>query len=96
MRLARIKRQAIPLVRLALQANEITLYRAGEISRLPRLEQPGALAQWSNRTLRRSEGQAIAAGVIRRELGKTQVDLDGTLALIREAIAGQSLGAGCP
>jgi hypothetical protein len=86
-RLARVRKQAIPQLQAALEREEISLYRGGEIARLPRHEQEIAVAQWANRTRRHTQGQAIAAEVIRRELGRPQVDLEGILQMIRETIS---------
>jgi hypothetical protein len=87
MRLARVKKRAIPPLRMALEGGDITLYRAAEIARLPAREQAAAVAQWTVRFLRRTEGQRIAATVIREELANPEIDLDGILSAIREAVA---------
>src|SRR5271165_5493602 len=91
MRQTRILERGIPQLRTALQANEITLYRAGEIAKLPAAGQEVALTQWVNRFLLRTQGQAIAARVIREELtrGGRQLhnsDLDRVAAVIKNAI----------
>jgi hypothetical protein len=91
MRQARVRRRAIPQLQAALETGEITLYRAGEIAKLPVHEQAIAVAQWANRSRRRTEGQAIAAQVIRAELTRassadSKIDLGGVLSAIRAAI----------
>lgn len=88
MRQARVCRRAIPQLQTALEANQITLYRAGEIAKLPAYEQEIAVIQWTNRALRRARGQAIAADVIREELTRSdQIDLGRIFAAIRAAVA---------
>jgi hypothetical protein len=71
-----------------MEANEVTLYRAGEIAKLPASKQETAVAQWTNRFLMRTEGQAIAARVIREELARANkpISLDELSELIREAV----------
>jgi hypothetical protein len=91
MREARIRARAIPQLQTALEANEITLYRAGEIAKLPANQQEIALAQWVSRSLLRTRGQAIAATVIREELSRedsrgSKVDLDRVASAICDAI----------
>jgi hypothetical protein len=97
MRQARILERGIPQLRTALQEGEITLYRAGEIAKLPTAQQEVALTQWVNRFLLRTSGQAIAATVIREELktpggaeqgadGARTPDLDRIAVAIKRAI----------
>jgi hypothetical protein len=88
MRESRIRKHAIPQLQAALEAGEITLYRAGEIARLPPRQQEIAVAQWRDRSLLRTEGQAIAARAIREELMRRDVSRDSKidLALIGSAI----------
>jgi hypothetical protein len=98
MRQARILERGIPQLRTALQEGTITLYRAGEIAKLPPDRQEVALTQWVNRFLLRTQGQAIAARAIREELtrGGTEqggdgararaIDLDRVAAAIKNAI----------
>ena len=88
MRIRRIQAAASPKVRAALASGQISLYRADEISKLSASEQEAALAQWTDRSLCRSQGQAIAARVIREALRRrAKVDLDKIAAAIRDAIA---------
>jgi hypothetical protein len=87
MRTRRVRAAASPAVRAALKAGQITLYRAGEISKLPADQQETVLAQWADRSLCRSQGHAIAAEVIRGELTRcAKVDLARIAAAIRDAI----------
>jgi hypothetical protein len=91
MRQGRILTKGIPQLQTALEANEITLYRAGEIAKLPIREQEIALTQWVARSLLRIRGQAIAARVIREELTRenshvSKVDLDRVASAIKRAI----------
>jgi hypothetical protein len=87
MREAWVQTRAIPELQAALKMNRITLYRAGEIAKLPAGQQEIVLAQWTNRSLCRSQGQEIAAAVIRKELKRTsKVDLDRVASAIRDAI----------
>jgi hypothetical protein len=84
---ARVRARAIPQLRDALTAGEISLYRAGEISKLPAEQQEYAVGQWANRSRLRTEGQAIAAKVIRGLLkGRSSIKLDEVSAVISEAI----------
>jgi hypothetical protein len=86
-RSARIRKQAIPQLQAALEKEEISLYRGGEIARLPRHEQEIAVAQWVDRTRHRTQGQAIAAATIREVLQATcSINLDEVSAAIIEAI----------
>jgi hypothetical protein len=85
MREARVQAKAIPQLQAALEANEITLYRAGEIAKLSANQQEIAVAQWSDRTLCRRQGQTIAAKVIRQTLG-TSISLQELSVMIRDAI----------
>jgi hypothetical protein len=95
MREARVQARAIPELQAALKMNQITLYRAGEIAKLPAGQQEIAMAQWTSRSLCRSQGQEIAAAVIREELSrKSKVDLNRVAAAIRDAIS-QNF-PGCP
>jgi hypothetical protein len=86
MRQARIRQRAIPQLQTALEANEITLYRAGEIAKLPLHQQEIAVAQWRTRSLLRMQGQAIAATVIREELTRGSCNSKIDLALVASAI----------
>jgi hypothetical protein len=90
MREARIRTSGNPQVRAAFEAGEITCYRAGEISRLPVHEQEPVLepvlAQWTNRSLCRTQGQRIAAEVIRKALRRSKVDLGEIACAIRTEI----------
>lgn len=65
MREARVQARAIPELQAALAAHQITLYRGGELAKLPPDQQEIAVAQWTARTRLRVEGQAVAAQVIR-------------------------------
>jgi hypothetical protein len=83
----RVRARAIPQLRDALAAGDISLYRAGEISKLPAEQQECAVAQWRERSLLRSEGQRIAADTIREVLqAPRSIDLDEVSAAISEAI----------
>lgn len=87
MRIRRVQAAASPEVRAALASGQISLYRAGEISLLPSAQQEIALAQWASRSLCRTEGQAVAAQVIRKALcQESRVDLGEISAAIRAAI----------
>jgi hypothetical protein len=84
MREARMRTRGIPQLQAALKAGQITLYRAGEIAKLSADQQETAVAQWASRSMMRSEGQAIAAQVIRRELERrSKVDLGRVAKAIR-------------
>jgi hypothetical protein len=84
---ARVRARAIPQLRDALAAGEISLYRGAEISKLPSWQQECAVTQWRERSLLRSEGQRIAADTIRELLQATgSIDLDEVSAAISEAI----------
>jgi hypothetical protein len=84
MRTERVLRHGSPALKAALQEGEITLYRAGEIAKLPVAQQEIALTQWINRFLLRTRGQAIAARAIHEELtrggGGTEQEADGARA----------------
>jgi hypothetical protein len=87
MRIRRVRAAASPEVRAALASGQITLYRADEISKLPPGQQQIALVQWADRSLCRTEGQRLAASVIREALRRrAKVDLDQIAAAIRTAI----------
>jgi len=87
-RLVRVRRGAIPPLRMALDAGEISLFRASEIARLPLQKQPLAVEQWSHRSLRRTQGQAIAAQAIREALTRgSKIDLAEVLEAIRSSVA---------
>jgi hypothetical protein len=87
MRIRRIQAAASPEVRAALKARQITLYRAGEIARLPADQREAALAQWADLSRCRTEGQSIAARVIRRDLRRyARVDLDRIASAIRDTL----------
>jgi hypothetical protein len=87
MRQTRIRASGSPQLRAAFEAGEITLYRAGEIAKLPAAQQKAVLAQWTNRSLCRIQGQAVAAAVIRKALRRSKVDLAEIASSIRTAIA---------
>jgi hypothetical protein len=87
MREARVHTKAIPELRAALKARQVTLYRAGEIAKLPASQQEIAVAQWVSRSLLRTRGQAVAARVIRKALRSSKVDLSEIASAIRDAIA---------
>jgi hypothetical protein len=88
MREAQIRARAIPELRIALEAREITLYRGGEIARLPADRQGSVLAQWVNRFRSRNEGQTIAVRVIREELSRrSEVDLARVASAIKNAVS---------
>jgi hypothetical protein len=91
MRESRVLARAIPQLHVALAAGEITLYRASEIARLSPQQQEIAVAQWVNRSLLRTEGQAIATEVIRGFLHdsadkENSISLAVLSATIRDAI----------
>ena len=100
MRQARILKRGIPQLRTALEEGTITLYRAGEIAKLPAAGQEVAVTQWVNRFLLRTSGQTIAARAIREELIRSSsgreegadgargraIDLDRVAAAIKNAI----------
>jgi hypothetical protein len=96
MRSERVLRRGSPALKAALEEGEVTLYRAGEIAKLPAAQQEIALTQWVNRFLLRTRGQAIAARAIRKELtrggreqgrdGARAPDLDRIAAAIKCAI----------
>jgi hypothetical protein len=94
MRESRVFARAIPQLQAALEAGEISLYRAGEIAKLPADRQETVVAQWRDRSLLRIEGHAIAAEVIREELTRrrrralcgAKVDLDRVASAIKKAI----------
>jgi len=87
MRRRRLEQHGSPALQAAVASGHLTIYRAGEIAKLPAREQEIALAQWTERSLRRTQGHAIAAAVIRRELRNSKVDLDWVLSAIRVAVA---------
>jgi hypothetical protein len=88
MRARRIGASAIPEVRAAIEEGLLTIYRAGEIARLPADQQAVALTQWAARSEYRTQGQSIAAKAIRAYLrGHARVDLDRVAAAIRAAVA---------
>jgi hypothetical protein len=86
---ARVQARAIPELQAALAAHQITLYRGGELAKLPDSEQEAALTQWTSRALMRRDGSRLAAKVIRRELKRRskKVDLGRIAAAIVSAIA---------
>jgi hypothetical protein len=91
MRENRIRTSGSPQLRAAFAAGEITCYRAGELAKLPPDQQKIVLTQWTNRSLCRTQGQAIAATVIREELCRehsrgSKVDLDRIASAIKRAI----------
>jgi hypothetical protein len=91
MRQARIVASGSPQLQTALEANQITPYRAGEIAKLPSDQQEIALAQWVSRSRLRTRGHTIAATVIREELCRkhsrgSKVDLDRVVSAIKRAI----------
>jgi hypothetical protein len=88
MRERRIRSTATPELRAAVEAGEITLYRGSTIALLPANQQRLALAQWAARSRCRTEGQAVAAQVIRQELQRgSKVDLSRVASAIRDVIA---------
>jgi hypothetical protein len=88
MREARVRTKAIPKLQAALKAGQITLYRGGELAKLPPDQQEIAVAQWVNRSMMRTRGQEIAIAVIRKKLKRrSKVDLDEIASAIRTAIA---------
>ena len=87
MRTRRVRASAIPQVRAALKARQITPYRADEISKLSKSEQEIVLTQWTNRALMRRDGSRLAAKVIRQALRSSKVDLGDIASAIRHAIA---------
>lgn len=87
MREARVRASGSRQLRRALERNQISLYRAREITRLRADQQKDVLAQWTEQSRRRTEGSAIAARVIRSALHKSQVDLTVIALAIRDAIA---------
>jgi hypothetical protein len=87
MREARIRARAIPELQAALEANQVTLYRAGEIAKLPASQQAAVTVQWTTRAIRQTEGQTIASRVIREALRSSRVDLSEIASAIRAAIA---------
>ncbi len=96
MRARRLHQHGSLTLQAAVKNGLITVYRAGEIAKLPASEQEIATVQWTNRALRRARGQAIAAKVIRAELTRassagSKINLDRVLSAIRSAI-GQSVG----
>jgi hypothetical protein len=88
MRRARVYRQGIPQLCAALEAGEITLYRAGEISKMTPAAQAKSLGQWRARSVMRTHGQAIAAAAIRKALTRDsqKIDLDRVTSAIKRAI----------
>jgi hypothetical protein len=88
MRARRLHQHGSAALQAAVEAGLVTTYRAGEISKLPVHEQGTVVAQWTNRSLCRIQGQVIAAKVIRQELRRhSKVDLDRVASAIRDAIA---------
>ncbi len=89
MRARRLHQHGSLTLQAAVKNGLITVYRAGEITKLPASEQEIVVTQWTNRSLRRARGQAIASRVIREELtrGDSQIDLDRIFAAIRAAVA---------
>jgi hypothetical protein len=87
MRARQLARDGSPALQTAVKAGLITAYRGGEISRLPLREQEMAVEQWTNRSLARTQGQAIAVKVIRGFLtGGPSISLDELATAIRDAI----------
>jgi hypothetical protein len=87
MREGRLFRHGSPALKAAFAQGTISLYRCGEISRLPVDEQEIAVTQWVNRSLFHVEGQRIAAVVIRGFLnGGTSISLAELSAAIRDAV----------
>jgi hypothetical protein len=87
MRERRIRSTAIPAVRAAHQAGQISLYRAGEIARLPAEQQELAIAPWAARSLCRTEGSRLAAAAIMRDLRRyAKVDLNRVATAIARAV----------
>jgi hypothetical protein len=65
MRTERLFRHGSPALQAAFAQGTISLYRAGEIAKLPANQQELVVAQWTARSLIRTEGQRIATTVIR-------------------------------
>ena len=70
----------------------LSLYRAGEICKLPPGQQEVVMAQWTTRSLRQTQGQAIATQVIREALRRDSINLDELYAAIRDAIRRERQG----
>jgi hypothetical protein len=88
MRKRRLYQHGCPELRAAVEVGLISVYRAGEIAKLPATQQEAVVEQWTNRTLCRTEGAKIAAAVIRQELCRRSTgDLARIAAAIRDAIA---------
>ena len=87
MREARLLRQGSPALKTAFAEGLLSLYRAGEIAKLPLDQQAAVTVQWTMRTLRQKEGQAIATQVIREALRRSPMDLDEIASAIHDAIA---------
>jgi hypothetical protein len=87
MRARRVHQHGSPALRAAVEAGLVPAYRASEISRLPASQQEISVARWVNRSLLRTRGQAVAAGVIKRALRSSKVDLSEISSAIRAAIA---------
>jgi hypothetical protein len=90
-RTERLFRHGSPALKAAFDQGTISLYRCGEISRLPIDEQELAIIQWANRSLVRSRGQMVAAEAIREELTResstgSKIDFNRVLSAIRAAI----------
>ena len=88
MRIRRVQEHGSAPLQAAVEAGLITVYRGGEIAKLPVDEQALAVAQWINRSLCRTEAHAIAAAVLRKELTRSdsKIDLDRVLSAIRTAV----------
>jgi hypothetical protein len=90
-RTERLFRYGSPALQAAFAQGLLSLYRCGEIAKLPAGQQEIAVAQWTGRFLARIEGQAIAAKVIREELARensaqSKLDLGRVSSAIRAAI----------
>jgi hypothetical protein len=84
----RLIASSVPQLQAAVEAGLVTAYRAGEIAKLPPAQQRAVLPQWTDRSLCRTQGQAIAAKMIRQELKRrTKVNLGRVAGAIRDAIA---------
>jgi hypothetical protein len=84
--------KGIPELQTAVAAGLVTAYRGGEIAKLAPDQQQVAVAQWSSRTLLRTEGQRVAARAIKQQLRKyARVNLKRIAAAIRDAIKAGTL-----
>ena len=97
-RRARVLERGIAELQTALEEGALSLYRAGEICRLPPEAQPTAIELWTNRTHQKQVGSALAARVLKNQLQKypdQKLDLAEIGSLIREAIVSTGKGTAC-